>query len=329
MKIKKSLFSLSLIFIAFVSCSTIDKNLNLKKPTANIDKISINSISMNDIVLQLDLSVSNPYPVSINVEKILFNVLAENTPLTKGESESTLSLKANSSSPTNFLVKINYSDINKIYNDYLNRDYITLTINTDLTLKLPEFPGVPSSYTLPIVINKKIPAIKFDMDISNFELQTPSIKEITASLKANGASQMTTLEAVKYISDLINGRQFNPADIPKGLDLYFNLNCNLNIHSLSPTTVQIKQVNYNLIVNEVPFATGTGTEINSTGKDSFVKIQTTVPINKLKESTSKIFSTSKAKYHVTGSAIIVLSDPDFNQPIKVNFEKQGETTVSQ
>ncbi len=65
---KTTLIFMALILFIFIplSCLGFAENILTEKPTAEIEKIDIDSISLEGITFLFDIKISNPYPVSID-----------------------------------------------------------------------------------------------------------------------------------------------------------------------------------------------------------------------------------------------------------------------
>jgi LEA14-like dessication related protein len=72
-------------------CATMPKGT--KKPEAKIIKTDIDSLSLRDITLVFDVEISNPYPVELKLDGIIFDVKVENKQLFKTETSKGLKIK--------------------------------------------------------------------------------------------------------------------------------------------------------------------------------------------------------------------------------------------
>ena len=84
----------------------------LPKPTATIKDVDLVGISFKDIDFLFLVSIKNPYPVGINLDKVTFDFAVEGHKLFSTTTRGGLKLKPKASSDTRLNVNLTYNTIN-------------------------------------------------------------------------------------------------------------------------------------------------------------------------------------------------------------------------
>jgi len=172
----KRLLKLSVLLIAaaiFSSCFTVNGEAK-KRPLAKIDKVSIDSVSLSSITLKIDMSINNPYILSVDINKAIMETYVENERLVYTVNNSPLNIRGGETMKTSFKVKLKWAELDKASTNYMEKDDLTVKIITVVDIKLPDIPGLPETVMLSYTTEKIIPALKPEVSFKNFSLVFPS-----------------------------------------------------------------------------------------------------------------------------------------------------------
>ena len=96
----------------------------LPKPTATIKKVDLEAISFKDIDFLFVVSIKNPYPIGINLDKVTFDFAVEGHKLFSTTTKGGLKLKAKKSSDTRLKVNLTYDSIIKAVRDFSRKEHV-------------------------------------------------------------------------------------------------------------------------------------------------------------------------------------------------------------
>lgn len=97
--------------IFFPGCASIEQALNLKMPTASLIGFKIDEITLDSATLLFDVEVDNPYPVTLPLTNLDYNLVSNARPLFSGSVGVQNSISANSATTVALPVSIKYMDI--------------------------------------------------------------------------------------------------------------------------------------------------------------------------------------------------------------------------
>ncbi|MBU1077050.1 MAG: LEA type 2 family protein [Spirochaetes bacterium] len=327
----KKIFIISLALVIFiVSCATFDPSLFKKKPTAQIEKVDIASISLRDITLVFDVKISNPYPLGINLSKVSSRFIIEKKQLFDTSTKDELKIPANNSAVNPITVNLKYQDIIDIVKDYSKKDELDCTVEGDIVLAVPKtgIPGVPESYTFPYKVNKTIPTIKPVISIKDFKIEKPSSEEIIAAVK-NSSKNLSFTTALQVINDLLSGnfdKAFSKVG-PEDLDLFFGVNFKIELKNNTKTKINFNEFNYDFFLNTDKMITGKTTDITTKDNTSTLNIQNKISLKTFSKSITMALKSKKGDFHLKGETAIKLPDTIKKEPLKLLFDEKGSVEI--
>lgn len=147
--IKTILFILPLM--AMLSCQQalqLLNQVNIKEPTASVEKVQLTDISLQKVDLRFDIAVENPNPLGVHLSGMDYNLLINDASFIKGQKKDKLNIKANGKANVSIPLSLTFSEIRKAVTSFADLD----TVPYQLDLKI----GV----NLPVLGNIKIPLSK-------------------------------------------------------------------------------------------------------------------------------------------------------------------------
>jgi len=279
-----------IILILFYCCATLDPSLFKKSPQAKIEKFDITSITLKDISLLFDVKISNPYPISINLDKVTSKFTVEGNQLLDTSTEDELKIPANDSAINPINVTLKYADIIKIIKDYKQKDYLKCEIEGEIIVAIPKtgIPGVPESYTFPYKVNKEIPALKPKISIKNFSIQKPSKTAITRAIKESGKN-LNFLEIIELIDKLLDGDYSGAFKVinPEDLDLKFNINFDIELKNDTKSAITFDYFNYVFFLNDDKLIKGKTTDIKTVDNTTLLRVKNRISLKNFSQSIGK------------------------------------------
>lgn len=328
---KKSIFLIILILLFIHSCASLDPSLFKKRPEAEIESFDIESISLQDITFLFNVKIKNPYPISINLDKITSIFTINKNQLFETSTKDKLNIKANDSAMNSFTVKLKYQDIINIVKDYSEKDSLDCGIAGDIVLAIPKtgIPGIPESYTFPYKVKKAIPTIKPKISIKNFQIKKPSNDEIKKAVM-NSAQDLDFLEVIKVVDKLLAGKYDEALKIldPKKLDLKFDVNFDIHMQNDTKTKINFAYFNYDFFVNKDKLIKGKTTDIQIKGNLSILRIQNSISLKSFSKSLASALFNKKGDFHLQGETAIKLPDKIKKDPVKLIVNEKGNLTIA-
>jgi LEA14-like dessication related protein len=113
----------------------------LPKPTASIKRLQVESISLRDVTFLVELSVKNPYPVSLPVDGMSLDFSVEGAKVFSTASKSAFSVKAMDEKSSTFTVVLSYDAVMKAVRNYATKEWQrkgTFRVAGSASIKLPD-----------------------------------------------------------------------------------------------------------------------------------------------------------------------------------------------
>jgi LEA14-like dessication related protein len=171
------------VVVALSSCTT-SQDIAKKQPILKLDSLAVDSVSLSDVVLRAGFSITNPYPLSIEITKGVIETFVEDRRLVYTVSENSFYVNAGKTEKATFLIRVKYEDMEKTIAHYTEKEELTLTVNALFEVSLPDIPTLPKRTLLTYSTAKVIPALKPVLTVSNFAFIWPT-KESVAKALAN------------------------------------------------------------------------------------------------------------------------------------------------
>ncbi len=203
---------------------------SIPKPTADLKKVSVKSISLRDIDLLFHIEIYNPYPVSLKLRDVGYTFMVEGKQFFKTKTEKPLSIKARKKKINIFRVSLKFADIMKIIKDYKNREYLNCQSKVRLELWLPKSvrKALGRSIAFSFKHNTTLPAVKPKINIANFKVKMPSYSDIQRALLKE-KKKISTKNAAKMFSDILSGKSAKKIMDPTSIDVPIKVNFDINL----------------------------------------------------------------------------------------------------
>ncbi len=315
----------SLLFVFFTQCSVLGiLQDRVPKPEFSFSDLKIKKITLIDITLEITTSVYNPYPLSLPKSLLAFDLQIEKNKLTSIKTDLG-QIKAKETRNLPFEVKIAYLDLLKIYQSLPGKALLTVGVEGQITVPLPESIAKlgQDSLTVPFKKEREIPAVLPDVAIGNFSIEMPTKEEVLST--ANTEAMATT--ALSFLEQMLNGKtktqavkSASQAGIAQ-MDLNLNTNFNLNFQNKAASELLFQGLAYDLNLGGEKFLQGKPTEIINNGKESIVKVNTSFPVSSISQGLYKTIQSRTANFNLTGDS--KLGVPGLKEILPFQYEKNG------
>lgn len=163
------------LFAVFTSgCATLQNTLNLRKPTASLQGVKFQDITLKSADLIFDLEVENPYPVALPLLNLDYSLARFDEPFLSGKADLQTTIPAHSTQSALLPVKISYLDLYQAFKDI--RPGSIIPYHADLGLAV----DTPALGTLRLPIKKdgnlSVPTIP---EISDLDWKDMLLEKIT------------------------------------------------------------------------------------------------------------------------------------------------------
>jgi LEA14-like dessication related protein len=331
--------SLSIGILALFAISTHAFDLNsvkkgiskvvkgIPKPSASLKNVDITSISFTDIHFLFTVSIKNPYPIGINLDKVLCNFNLEKVRVFSAQTAGGLRVPGNGAADTQIEVVLAFQKIIDAAKTYSQRDRVDLQLAGDIVVAVPEYnkmQGVPASIAFPFSLTKAVPTIKPSVLVKNVRVEMPDMAAITAAIARSAQPQLNVSSVQKMYTDLFAGRPVANAPIDfTALDLVFNTSFDVELKNETPAALLFKSLNYGFAINGEKALNGQTAQIVTQGNTSLIKVKSGLSSKSLGTAIVRAFQNRKADYTLTGTTFITLPAIIKPDPLKLEFTTAG------
>lgn len=318
---------LFLAVLGFTSVSVSAFDLDIPKPTAEIEDFDIESISLRDVTFLFVVKVKNPYPVDLKLKGVKIKFSVEGHQLFETETSRGFKVKAKKTADNRFTVNLKYADIIAIIKDYKNKDYLKTKIDTEIIIPTPRMVRkgpVPESFSFKYKLSQDIPALKPKITIARFHVQQPSPDEVKKALIDAGKSSLNPEKTAAMIGDLLNGKKTSQIIDPSTLDLKLRVNFDIELENESKAALAFTDLNYDFLVNSAPLVKGNTAKIANKGAKQILTVENEFSTRALAGPIKKAFSSGKGVFALNGSTLIKLPDSVKKSPVKLQFSENGD-----
>ncbi len=317
------------VIFAAAACASMNSSLLNKKPEATIEKVSIDTISFRDITLLFNIAVRNPYPVNIHLDGVRFKLNIEKNRLFETESKKAVRISPNSNEISQFLVNIQFSDLQKIVKNYIERDYLECEAAGEIIVRLPKtgIQGFPETYSFPYSIQRKIPAVKPEITISRFTVEKPSPADITDALRSTGKS-IDPQSVSAMFGDILSGKKSASRELnPKDIDIPITVSFVVELANRAKSKISFDSVSYQLFLNSDTFITGSTSDIRNAGDKSYITVKNRFSSKLLSGGITQFFNDRRGSFALKGHASIRLPEQVQKEPLKFIFDEKGTLSL--
>ena len=237
MKIRPLLRIAAVILAAagLAACASLDLSSMIRKPTLEIVGFEVERLTFEEAGLRLDVKVTNPNGVGIQLAGFDYSLVIEGAELVKGAVDHKVSLRANGSSVIPVPVSFGYKDLFAAVRALGDKDESPYELTVGFTFSLPVLDKVKVTAahkgTLPVV---RVPTVRVaSLRLDGLTLQGASLVLRLELANANGFG--LSLSSLDYRFAVANqswatgtsrravqigSRQKGLIDIPINLDFY-------------------------------------------------------------------------------------------------------------
>ncbi len=162
---------------SLAACASLDLSAMIRKPTAEVVGFQIETLSFEGAGLRLDVKVTNPNGIGIELAGFDYSLLIEGSELVKGAVDHRVALRANGSSVIPVPVSFRYEAMLAAVRALADKDESPYELTVGFTFKLPVLDKVKVTAahkgTLPVV---HVPRVRVaSLRVSGLTLQGASL----------------------------------------------------------------------------------------------------------------------------------------------------------
>ena len=315
---KISLFIFLFLTILQSGCLTTSNEELKKRPIAAFKSIKIESVSLSDIVLCVELEITNPYVISIDVNSAIIEAYIEGERLVNTSSKNPLCIIGEKTASHSFKINLKWNDISRASSNYMDKEEIVLKIVSLMNVKLPAIPGLPESIMLTYTTEKKLPALKPEIAFTNYNYTFPSRESIA---KALAKAKKSPLALVRILGLFAGSESEEASENLSDMDLMFGVDFDFNIINHTKSKITIDRVYYDINLNNIPFVRGISAKVKNEGNKSTARLENRLNTRSLHRSFISSFAKKKFNLQMGGYAIIKFPSEISSEPVVFNFGK--------
>jgi LEA14-like dessication related protein len=107
------IFVMSLMMAFFAGCETMQKTLNLRKPTARLTGLKFEEVKLDSATLLFDVEIDNHYPVALPLTNFDYSLTSGAKKFLSGDANSQSTVPKKSKKTVSLPAKINYIEMLK------------------------------------------------------------------------------------------------------------------------------------------------------------------------------------------------------------------------
>jgi LEA14-like dessication related protein len=296
-------------------------------PTATLTRFEITAISLRDVTFLFELSVKNPYPLSIAFDGMTLAFSVEGNKVFTAASQGGFKVPANKSRANTFTVKLAYDDIIKVIKDYTSKDYLNTVIDGTLVIPLPRIPGVPKTWSVSYTLKQKIPAIKPQVTLLDFSVQPPTQAQVKDALVKAGRN-VDSGKALGALKDVLRGKKPEaPVIDPAEIDVPLTVTFTIELANEAKARLSFAKLGYELHVNGERLVVGESTQIVQQPGRSLITVANVFSSRSLSQNVRELFSTRNGSFVLHGTAAVVLPEEISKEPLPLDFQEGGSFSL--
>ena len=130
-------FTIALMMAFFAGCETMQKALNLKKPTARLTGLKFEEATLDSATLLFDVEIDNHYPAALPLTNFDYNLATGAATFLSGSAISQTTVPAKSSKTISLPAKINYIEMLKALKGIMPGSKIPYNAELGLSVDTP------------------------------------------------------------------------------------------------------------------------------------------------------------------------------------------------
>lgn len=299
---------------------------DVPKPSAEVRSFQIEAISLRDVTFRFDVAVKNPYPVQLSFDGMTLDFTVEGSKVFSAGSQGGFSVGPKSEKANSFTVALPYEGIIKLVKDYAQKDWLNTVVDGKIVIpipKVPMLPGLPKDVSFAYRFEKKIPAIKPEVELVGFEVKAPTQEQI-ARAAADAGRKIDSQAALGAFKSLLAGKKPDKAVVdPAELDLPLTVSFTIAIENKAKGPLGFDKLGYALFINGEKLVDGESAQIARQGSKTLVTVNNSFSSKKLTGGLRSVFSDRKGKFQVKGSASLKLPDEIKKESVPLAFDESG------
>ncbi|MCX7654946.1 MAG: LEA type 2 family protein [Treponemataceae bacterium] len=299
----------------------------LPKPSAELKRCELQSMTLRDVTFLFELAVKNPYPVGLSFSGMSLDFSVEGAKVFSTQSQGGFSVPANQEKVNTFTVTLTYEAIMKLVKEYTTKEWLTTVIDGVLLIPLPKIPGLPPDISFTYKLEKKIPAIKPEVRLLDFSVDPPSATQVSQALIQAG-KKADPGKARQVFTDILSGKKpETPVIDPAELDLPLSVSFTLEIRNDAKASLVPQKMGYELFINGEPLVLGEAPTVINEGSRTLIKVTNTFSSKRLSQGIRSIFAERKGTFEIRGNATIKLPDEIRREPVPLVFREGGSFSL--
>ena len=138
MYIKKYLtLIVSLIVVMGLGCATIQNALNIRKPSASLQGLKFEEITLDSATLLFDVEIDNPYPVALPLVNVDYDLASRAKSFLSGKADLQTTIAAHSKKSVLLPAKVTYLDLLQAFKGIRPGSVIPYSADVGLSVDAP------------------------------------------------------------------------------------------------------------------------------------------------------------------------------------------------
>lgn len=300
-----------------------------KSPGFALQGLEFLGVDLQKLSFRLLASLENPYPIGVPRAAADLGLGVEGAELFRIKNDISGGIDARATKDLQFDVELPYTGLINAYNRVPSKDILDLSLNGPVKLFLPEgaaVPGLPDHMTFDVQQSTEFPAVKPTVEVRNFTIERPTTSDLTSAV-----GPLLAGVASAYVDRLLSSTGSAPgsalASGLSGLDFNLRTSYEIVLKNEAAARLDFTKLNYTLFLENARLFNGLSSNIENTGSESVVKIDTALPIRSITTGLSRAIKARSAGFRLAGDAgfdipampLKDLLDLDFNQAGRLNW----------
>ncbi|HTX73410.1 MAG TPA: LEA type 2 family protein [Rectinemataceae bacterium] len=304
----------------------LPKTGGLPKPTAELKRFQLDSLTLREVTFLFEVSVKNPYPVPLDVSGMSLVFYVEDNKALELASKGGFSVPANGTKSNSFTATLRFEDLFRIIKDYATRDWLLTKIDGTLVIPIPKVPGMsglPPSVSFSYELKKRIPALKPTVSVVDFKVLPPTAEQVGKAL-AKAGKKVDQGKALGVFKDVLAGKKpSSPVIDPREIDVPLTVSFTIELANDSKASLSFARLGYVFYLNGEQLVVGDTTQIRREGSRTFLTVQNVFSSKQLSDGVRRIFTEHKGEFRVSGKTDIKLPDEIRVEPVPLGFDESG------
>lgn len=341
---KQLLILICVCYPVLGSCTLMQKIVDMVPlPELHLETVEFAGIDLNSVSLRFLIEVENPYPFAIPHAGFDLGLSAEGKHFTSLKSEFKKGIPAGKSMPVTLNAKIPFKSLLALFeNSNLEKEVFNLGIKGDFDVYLPtdDLPDIVKKkinnkeqqqqarkiqnryfdkYSFDVDLKKEIPAILPEVKVSNFQIEKPSLSDISISAGSKSG------KVSSYLSRLLGHGSFPGSASSNGLagiDINLKTSFDLELSNRSSAMLNLLGADYELHLAGQQMFRGQAQDVKQVASKSYARIETSFPLRSISYALSRAIHSGKAPVRIKGSTNLKVPGWDQKLPLKFNFDQQ-------